>query len=443
MYAGLGTISPGAMGGEKGLSNPSTADPSLDWSLIESTLEHIKNLTNDTAVLKKKYGLILCEDTDSATLVESSNNTTRASTFRSFKKLFAQPDKTSSTAAAKVIQSKNNPMKKLWWAAVDKNDLKRLIVDISYFTQRLYDLLNVFVQEQMKASIDTMIQAAIPRSENVLDLAVLRELAQLPDLLKSGTESQYEIEERIAQKSRNLLFCAVRENNISEIEHLIDEGVSVEAKDSIGWSPLIRAAEYGQFASAELLLRRGADPLHGTIGDRLPLHFAAENGHLDIVKVLLETDKSQLNSLDHHQQTPLHKAVRKKQTQVVEFLVSQNDIEVNSSDGSHFSPLIHAVFNEDDNVVRMLLSFANIQINYKMEDLEQTPLWVSVTGDPECNILQQLLEKPDIDVNQTSRFGETPIYRAVRWSRHTALRLLIDHKADYNIPRMKDSHPLL
>lgn len=39
-----------------GLSNPSTADPSLDWSLIESTLEHIKNLTSDTAVLKKKYG---------------------------------------------------------------------------------------------------------------------------------------------------------------------------------------------------------------------------------------------------------------------------------------------------------------------------------------------------------------------------------------------------
>ena len=95
-----------------GLSNPSTADPSLDWNLIESTLEHIKNLTNDTAVLKKKYGLILCEDTDSATLVESSNNTTRANTFRSFKKLFAQPDKTSSTAAAKVDEDEETPFEK-------------------------------------------------------------------------------------------------------------------------------------------------------------------------------------------------------------------------------------------------------------------------------------------------------------------------------------------
>ena len=182
--------------------------------------------------------------------------------FGSFKKLFAQPDKTSLTAAAKVIQSKNNPMKKLWWAAVDRNDLKRLIVDISHFTQRLYDLLNLFVQEQMKASINTMIQAAIPRSENVLDLTVLRELAQLPDLLKSGTESQEEIEERIAQQSHNLLFCAVKTNDINEIEDLINEGVSVEAEDFIGWSPLIQAADHGQFASAELLLRR--EPTHCT-----------------------------------------------------------------------------------------------------------------------------------------------------------------------------------
>ena len=260
-----------------GLSNPSTADPSLDWALIGSTLEHIKQLTNDTVVLKKRYGLTLCEDTDSATLVESSDLVTRTNTFGSFKKLFAQPDKTSSTAAAKVIQSKNNPMKKLWWAAVDKNDLKRLIMDISHLTQRLYDLLNLFVQEQMKASIDTMIQTAIPRSEKVLDLAVLKELAQLPDLLKSGTESQEQLEKRIARQSRSLLFGAVEKNDIEQIEHLIDEGVSVEAQDSIGWSPLIRAADYGQLASVQLLLRRGADPLHGTIGYRLPLyvHFGA------------------------------------------------------------------------------------------------------------------------------------------------------------------------
>ena len=260
-----------------GLSNPSTADPSLDWGLIESTLEHIKNLTSDTVILKKKYGLTLCEDTDSATLVQSSNLVTRTNTFGSFKKLFAQPGKASSTAAAKVIQSKNNPMKRLWWAAVDKNDLKRLIVDISHLTQRLYDLLHLLLQEQMKASIDTMIQTAVSRSEEILDLTVLRELAHLPDLLNSGTESQQKLEERIAKQSRNLLFWAVEKNDIDEIDHLIDEGVSVESKDSIGFSPLIRAADNGRLTSAKHLLRRGADPLHGTAGHRLPLyvHFGA------------------------------------------------------------------------------------------------------------------------------------------------------------------------
>lgn len=116
----------------------STADPSLDWRLIENTLKHIRNLTNDTAILKNKYSLTLYEDSDSAALVPSNGEQARTNTFGSFKKFFSQSNSQSSTAAARVIQSKNHPMKKLWWAAVDKSDFKRLVEDISHFTQRLY-----------------------------------------------------------------------------------------------------------------------------------------------------------------------------------------------------------------------------------------------------------------------------------------------------------------
>ena len=115
---------------------------------------------------------------------------------------------------------------------------------------------------------------------------------------------------------------------------------------------------------------------------------------------------------------------------------------MDSSDNNGFTPLTDAIFNNDSESVRMLLNFANIRINHKTEEFEQTPLWMSVTTHPESSILQQLLEMPDIDVNQTSREGETPIFRAVRWSRHTALRLLIDHKADYNIPQSEGLTPL-
>lgn len=195
----------------------------------------------------------------------------------------------------------------------------------------------------MKASIDAMLQAAIPRSENALDLMTMKQLARLPDIIQSSSESQEEIEERITKQSRNLLFWAVHRQDVGEIEQLIDEGVSVESEDFAGYSPLMRAADYGQVASVKVLLRRGASPLHGTIGQRLPLHFAAEHGYLEIVKSLLEVDKSQLNLQDSQEQSILHKAVRERRRNVVEFLLSQDGIEVDTKDKNGFSPLVNVV----------------------------------------------------------------------------------------------------
>ena len=42
--------------------DPDKADLSLDWRLIETTLEHINNLLNDTSSLKRKYSLNLVEE---------------------------------------------------------------------------------------------------------------------------------------------------------------------------------------------------------------------------------------------------------------------------------------------------------------------------------------------------------------------------------------------
>jgi len=426
------------------LFDPEKADPSLNWQLVNETLEHISNLTNDSDLLKKKYNLSLVDLPAYTSRVSADvADKSLSKPFSPFRKLFSNVDNSSSGAAAKVIQSRNNPMKKLWWAAVDKQGLRQLIEDLSRFTQRLYDVLHASAQDQMKASIDSMITMATARSENVLELAIMRQIARLPDIIQSGTRKPEEIEEDVERNTRNLFCHAVRKGEIKEVENLLDEGVDVDSEDQqVGWSAMIQAADYGQLAIVELLLRRGANPLHGTAGNRLPIHFAAEGGHLGMLKVLLGHDKSQLNVRDYLSQTPLRKAARESREDVVAFLLSQEGIEADSEDNDGWRPLMTAVGQSNAKIVEMILAHPGVDPNHKLKNQGQTPLWMAITKTDDCAILRILLERPDLDLTRTARWGEGCAYRAACWSQHAALQLLLDRGADVNFPNEEGRTPL-
>ena len=419
------------------------ADPSLDWELVERTLDQIRKLTTNSDLLKEKYNLMLTDlpKYSSRPPTEILEKTT-TNAFSPFRKLFSQVDRSSSTAAAKVIQSRNTPMKKLWWAAVDKNGLRTLLEDISHLTQRLYDVLNVAVQDQMRASIDSMITMATARSESVLELAIMRQLARLPDIIKSGTRDAKEIEEGVEKQTKNLFFYAIEKGDIKQVENILDEGLDVESTDRNGWTAMIRAAEEGQLDVVELLLRQGADPAHGKRGQLLPIHFAAEFGHLNIVKILLSSGGSQLNPRDYIGETPLHKAVRLSREDVAEYLLAQKGIEPDPEDRDGWRPLMIAVAGDNPKILEMILTHSQVDPNHRLKGNNQTALWMAITKGPDCEMLRMLLKRPDLDLTRTARSGEACVYRAARWSEHTALQLLLDKGADVNFPNEDGETPL-
>ncbi len=159
-----------------GLQDPAKADILMDWKLTTTTLQHIQNLTNDTEVLKEKYNLVLMNRAPHLGKTAAGEEDEKPSMSR-FKRLFGQSDKYDSTAAAKVIHSKNSAPRKLLWAAVDKENMQQLIGDIAHFVQRLHDLLNLSRQAKMQKSIDLLLHYATERYNDVPDLEYLRELA--------------------------------------------------------------------------------------------------------------------------------------------------------------------------------------------------------------------------------------------------------------------------
>lgn len=227
-----------------GLQDPAKADILLDWKLITDTLQHIKNLVSDTEVLKKKYNLTLVERPpkyeDSPTAADEEDD--RESIGR-FKRLFGQSGRSTSNAAAKVIQSKTCGHKKLWWAAVDKNSFQRLVNDIAHFVQRLHDSLNVSIQCQMQKQIESLLQDGTQQYSHLADLEVLRELAARSKQEPPSYEDSHaeEIAAAIEKKFANELFWAVQKGDIKQVEVLLNRGVDVQVTDNSGWPPLIRA----------------------------------------------------------------------------------------------------------------------------------------------------------------------------------------------------------
>ena len=77
---------------------------------------------------------------------------------------------------------------------------------------------------------------------------------------------------------------------------MIDKGAQIEAKDSDGWNPLHNAAMEGHIEIVRLLCDRGADIEARSDNGRRPLQYAAQNGHISIVEDLIEVANADINA---------------------------------------------------------------------------------------------------------------------------------------------------
>ncbi|KAG8529896.1 uncharacterized protein KY384_005377 [Bacidia gigantensis] len=423
-----------------GLHDPaSRVDALVDWDLAAKTLQQLDKLCNDTASLKSKYGLILEEEPADMKVQKPANKPSKEAS--RFKRLFAQSE-SRLDIAGRVIQAKNSPGRRLWWASVDKDNFNCLIADISFFVQRLHDSLNASVQTEMRNSIKEFLREATYRYESVPDLDYLRELAA--DLRKgrsSNSQDADEIEEQIDLRFRNLLFSSISHGKEDEVRNLLDKGMDADMENHCGWSTLICAADAKQVAISELLLKRGGDPCHETIGGRRPLHFAAENGTLEIVNLLLECPSIDLNYQDHHGETAFFKAASHGHDSVVEEFLKLDCIDINAATTDGFTPLLQANFGNYKRIVQLLLARPELDVNRAENLYHQTPLWMAATEN--TDILIEHLKRKDIDINARGRFGETPLCRCARTSYNESMQVLLKANADVNLIDEDSCSPLM
>ncbi|KAL3441722.1 hypothetical protein BJX65DRAFT_299543 [Aspergillus insuetus] len=132
------------------------------------------------------------------------------------------------------------------------------------------------------------------------------------------------------------------------------------------FSNLMLASYCGHCAIARVLLEQGADvECKDTTHGRTPLSWAAEEGHEEVVKLLIQTDMvdvdskdteyAEVNSEDHQGRTPLSYAAEKNRQKIVK-LLAEKGAEVNSEDHRGRTPLSYAAQEGWVSMVRLLMA---------------------------------------------------------------------------------------
>ena len=136
------------------------------------------------------------------------------------------------------------------------------------------------------------------------------------------------------QEENTALHCAVSKKGTDVAQVLIDAGADIDAKDSMGYSPLHAACEFGVLDILKMLVEAGVD-VRAT-DNRLDtcLTLAAYYGHTEIVRYLVGLPEVDVNHRADDNKTALQCAVEENHTDIVQLLIDAGaDMDTENTDG--------------------------------------------------------------------------------------------------------------
>ena len=141
---------------------------------------------------------------------------------------------------------------------------------------------------------------------------------------------------------------------------------AANTKDEKGWTPLHRAALNGNLALVKELLDAGAVANATAEEGRTPLHYAALDGNPALMKELLDAGAA-VNAKDAKGGVPLHYAASNNRDPAVVQALLDAGAEANAKDNLDATPLHYASIQENMAVAQVLLN-AGAAVNAKSID---------------------------------------------------------------------------
>uniref|UniRef100_A0A8C7IM23 Poly [ADP-ribose] polymerase n=1 Tax=Oncorhynchus kisutch TaxID=8019 RepID=A0A8C7IM23_ONCKI len=254
------------------------------------------------------------------------------------------------------------------------------------------------------------------------------------------------------------LFEACRNGDVSRVKRLVDS-VNVNAKDMAGRksTPLHFAAGFGRKDVVEHLLQTGANVHARDDGGLIPLHNACSFGHAEVVSLLL-CQGADSNARDNWNYTPLHEAAIKGKIDVCIVLLQHGaDPNIRNTDGKSAldlaDPSAKAVltgeYKKDElleaarsgNEEKLMALLTPLNVNCHASDgRKSTPLHLAA-GYNRVRIVQLLLQH-GADVHAKDKGGLVPLHNACSYGHFEVTELLLKHGACVNAMDLWQFTPL-
>jgi ankyrin repeat protein len=232
----------------------------------------------------------------------------------------------------------------------DRNGRTPLLWAAEWGQERVVQLL-LRRKDVIADSIDNNGQTSLSRAAERGRLKIVDLLLRQSDVAAESRDSN----------GRTPLSWAAEKGQREVVELLLRKpGVVADCKDNNDRTPLSWAAEKGQWEVVGILLRR-----HDVLTDstdrngRTPLSWAAETGQEQTMKLLLD-NKADVAATIQGGWTALHYAAKNGHVAVVQMLLDRVDVDATSSDGT--TALLAALEAGKEEVVNMLLSWDNVTL---------------------------------------------------------------------------------
>ncbi|HSC24992.1 MAG TPA: ankyrin repeat domain-containing protein, partial [Candidatus Babeliales bacterium] len=171
------------------------------------------------------------------------------------------------------------------------------------------------------------------------------------------------------------------------------------------FTPLFTASSNGNTHAVELLLmdKNINDIL---TDDRTPLYAAAQQGHLDCVKILCRANPDAIN-ICYDNCSPLYVALYKGHTKIAEHLLGYKNIDTSLKMLGGETLLSIACRNKYSEIVTLLLEHSPYLINECNID-GNFPLHIAVKFD-DTVIIELLVNRKEVDINSINDDNKTPL----------------------------------
>ncbi|KAK7139556.1 hypothetical protein R3I93_016630 [Phoxinus phoxinus] len=203
-------------------------------------------------------------------------------------------------------------------------------------------------------------------------------------IIKTLMEHHADITAVTRQSGETPLHYSARVGNTAVLQEMLSNVPTSQLQTAInkhtesGWSPLLLAADQGHTEVVRVLLQNNARVDVFDEEGKAAIHLAAEQGHQDIVDILL-SHKAFVNTKTKLGLTPLHLSARSGSARLVRLLVETHQASVDALSLRKQTPLHLAAVGGQLDVCSSLL---NLNADITAADIRgQTPLHLAAESD--------------------------------------------------------------